>query len=197
MNTRRHHLAAVALLVTALPGLSGCLPAVVAAGAGGGYAVHDRRSLGAQIDDQTLAFRIEGNINEDTEIKEHGHINVTSYNGRILITGEAPTARARARAAETAQADPNVRGVFNELQVAAPSSLLARSNDLLLEGKAKASLFSIELADFDPTRIKITVEQGIVYLMGIVTGQEADAATDVIRRVSGVEKVVKIFEYIR
>ena len=64
MNTRRHHLAAVALLVTALPGLSGCLPAVVAAGAGGGYAVHDRRSLGAQIDDQTLAFRIEGNINE-------------------------------------------------------------------------------------------------------------------------------------
>ena len=197
MNARRRRLAGVALIVAALPGLSGCLPAVVVAGAGGGYAVHDRRSIGSQIDDQTLAFRIEGAIHEDAEIKESGHVNVTSYNGRILITGEAPTERARARAAGTAQADPNVRGVFNELQVAAPSSLLSRSNDLLLEGKAKASLFSIELADFDPTRIKITVEQGVVYLMGIVTGEEADAATDVIRRVSGVEKVVKIFEYIR
>ena len=195
MNARQYRLAGVALIVTALPGLSGCLPAVVAAGAGGGYAVHDRRSLGSQIDDQTLAFRIEGLINQDPEIKEYGHINVTSYNGRILITGETPTESARTRATQTAKADSNVRGVFNEAQISAPSSVLSRSNDLLLEGKAKASLFSVDLEDFDPTRVKITVEQGTVYLMGIVTQQEAEAATDVIRRIGGVERVVKIFEY--
>ena len=194
---RTHTLIGLLLMLPILPVVHGCAPVIVAAGVCGGYAAHDRRSVGTQIDDQTLAFRVEKNLNKDPEIKEYGHLNVTAYNGQILITGETPTQDAKARAGRIAGADPNVRSTYNELQVFAPSSTLSRSSDLLLKGKAKASLFSVDLPDFDPTRVKVVVERGIVYLMGFVTAQEAEAATDTVRRVSGVQKVVKIFEYIQ
>ena len=196
MNAYRRRIYGAWLLAAVLPGLSGCAPAVVVAGAaGGGYAAHDRRSLGSLIDDQTLAFRTEGRINEDTETREYGHVNVTAYNGRVLITGEIPTEAAKARATEIANAE-GARAVFNELERSAPTSALSRSSDILVQGRAKASLFAIDLPDFDSSRVKITVERGIVYLMGLVTPREAEAATEAIRQVSGVRKVVKIFEYI-
>ncbi|MGB0723487.1 MAG: BON domain-containing protein [Gammaproteobacteria bacterium] len=185
------------ILLTSSIVLSGCVPLVVGAGAaGGGYVAHDRRTVGTQIDDRALALKVGKQINANREVDEYGHINVYSYNARVLITGEVPTDALKQFAGKTAAGVPGVRSVYNELQVSAPSSFMSRSSDVVISGKVKAALFSVKLEDFDPTRVHVTTERGEVFLMGLVRRAEADAATDVVRRVSGVQKVVKIFEYL-
>ncbi|MGB0712950.1 MAG: BON domain-containing protein [Gammaproteobacteria bacterium] len=185
------------LLLISSIALTGCVPLVVGAGAaGGGYVAHDRRTVGTQIDDRALAVKVGKQINANRDIDEFGHINVYSYNARVLITGEVPTEALREFAGKAATSTPGVRSVYNELQVSAPSSFMSRSSDVVISGKVKAALFSVKLEDFDPTRVYVTTERGEVYLMGLVRRVEAEAATDVVRRVSGVQRVVKIFEYL-
>ena len=183
---------ALALLLPAALQLTGC---AVAAGAGiatGVAVANDERSPGVIVDDQLLEFEVNDRIRAASEIFEQSHINVTSFNAVILLTGETPSDDFKTRAASLAAAVPKVRGVHNELAIAAPSSLVARSSDSWLTTKVKTTLLS-EMA-LDATRVKVVTEKGVVYLMGLVSGEEAERATDLARRVSGVERVVRLFE---
>ncbi len=190
-------LSACALLIVALVAGSGCTPVVVGGAATGAAVVHDRRTAGTVLEDQSIELKALTRLREDPEIREQAHINVTSYNLIVLLTGETPTEAMRQRAAEIVRGIERVRQVHNELRVAAPSSMMSRSSDTLITAKVKTALFGIKgIEDFDPTRVKVVTENGTVYLMGLVRRIEADAAAEAARTVSGVQRVVKLFEYL-
>lgn len=173
---------------------AGCAPVVVGGAAATGVAVvHDRRSAGTVIDDQTIEFQALGDLHADKELYKQAHINVTSYNKVALLTGEAPTEELKERAAEIVRGNEKVRRVHNEITLAAPSSFTSRSADTILTGKVKAAMVGIK--DFDLTRVKVVTENGVVYLLGLVTRAEAEIATEAARTTSGVQRVVRIFEY--
>ncbi len=195
----RHGMARGLLLALAVVAttatVQGCAPAIVAGGAATGAMVaHDRRTTGTVVEDRAIMLKVAGRISDDQELDDQSHINVHSYNGVVVLTGETPSAALRARAEKHARQVEKVRKVFNEIVVAAPSSLLTRTSDTLLLGKIKGTMLASE--GVDPTRIKVIVEQGRVYLMGLVTDAEAHTATEVVRRVAGVQKVIRLFEYI-
>lgn len=187
--------AALLVLAVLAVALQGCAPAIVAGGAATGAMIaHDRRTTGTVVEDRAIILKVAGRISDDEELDNQSHINVNSYNGVVVLTGETPSAALRARAEKHARQVEKVRKVYNELVVAAPSSLLTRTSDTLLLGKIKGTMLATE--GVDPTRTKVIVEQGRVYLMGLVTDAEAHAATEVVRRVDGVQKVIRLFEYI-
>lgn len=180
----------LALAVTS--SLSACAPAVVGGAAAGGLAAADRRTTGAYVEDEGIEWKVLKQIND--ELGDHAHANITSYNRNVLLTGEAFNDTAKARAEAIAKSVENVRSVTNELQVAPTSSLMARSNDTLLTSKVKANL--IKDNRVPSNYIKVVTEKSVVYLMGMVTRQEADIAVEIARNTDGVEKVVKVFEYV-
>lgn len=174
---------------------TGCAPVVVGGAAATGAAVvHDRRSAGTVLDDQTIEFQALGDLHADKELYKQAHINVTSYNRVALLTGEAPTEELKNRAAEIVRGIEKVRRVHNEITLAAPSSFTSRSADTLLTGRVKAAMVGIK--GFDPTRVKVVTENGVVHLLGLVTRAEAETATEAARTTSGVQRVVRIFEYV-
>lgn len=174
--------------------LGGCVAAVGAGAVTGAAAAYDRRTTGTFVDDGLIEMKAVGALQKDEEVWNYSHINVTSYNNIVLLTGESPSEALRQRAAQTVANLQKVRKVHNEVAVAAPSSVLSRSGDTLITGKVKTAL--INSNDVDATRVKVVTENGVVFLMGLVTQKEADAATEVARRVGGVQRVVRIFEYI-
>ncbi len=188
-------LAPVALL-TATVLLNACAPLVVGGAATTASLAHDRRTAGTVIEDQSIELRIRSALNKDPEISKQAHINITSYDGVVLLSGEAPTGAMRERAGDIARRAKKVRRVHNEIKVAAPSSMMTRSSDTWITTKVKTSLLSVKLKGFDPTRIKVVTENGTVYLLGLVSHAEADAATDKARQVKGVQRIVKLFEYL-
>jgi osmotically-inducible protein OsmY len=186
------------LLLISLTGslLYGCAAAVVGGAATGASAVHDRRTVGTFIDDEGIELKARLAIFNDKELNSQIHINIVSINGVVLLVGQAPTEAMRQKAAEIVSTVPKVRLIHNEMSVAAPNSYLTRSSDSLITAKVKAKMFSIDgQENFDPTRVKIVTENGIVYLMGILSHSEADTVTDAARQVGGVQKIVKLFEY--
>lgn len=183
------------LLVLLVTQLQGCAGFVLAGGTVVAVA-HDRRTAGTMLEDQTVEMKANSSISSDKELKEQSHINVTSYNLNVLLTGEAPTDTLRSRAENATASVPKVRKVHNQIVIAAPSSMGARSSDTWITTKVKTQLLNVEQEDFDPSRIKVVTESGSVYLMGLVTRSEADAAVESIRQVKGVQRVVKLFEYI-
>lgn len=186
----------LAVLITANL-LSACAPVVIGGAATGATAAHDRRTIGTFIDDEGIELKARGNIINDKELNSQIHINITSINGVVLLSGEAPTEELRQRAETTVRAIPKVRLIHNELTLAAPSSMMTRSSDTLITAKVKTKLFGIKGLDgFDATRVKVVTENGTVYLMGLLYHTEADAVTDAARQVSGVQRVVKLFEYL-
>lgn len=175
--------------------LQGCVAAAVGTGAAvGGSIAYDRRSTGAYIDDEIIELKAINALGSDEELYDRSHINTTSFNNIVLLTGEAPTEELRAAAERYVTALPKVRKVYNELAVAAPSAMLSRSSDSLTTSKVKASLLEERVNLFG--RTKVVTEAGVVFLMGLLTHAEADVVTDVARRVGGVQRVVKVFEYI-
>jgi len=179
------------VLLAALPG---CGPALLAGGATGAALVHDRRTAGTVVEDQSIEFKAKSAIASDEELKEKSHLNVTSYNNVVLVTGEAPTEELKARALRLVEDVEKVKRVYDEIEIAAPSALLARGNDTVLTSKVKTRLLAAK--GLDGTRVKVVTERGIVYLMGLVSGEEADIATDVTRKTRGVQKVVRVFQYV-
>ncbi len=173
---------------------TGCAPMIVAGAATGVAAVHDRRSAGTVLDDQVIEFQALDNLHADKELYRQAHISVTSYNNVVLLTGEAPTEELKNRAAEIVRGIEKVRRTHNEIMLAAPSSFTSRSSDTLLTGKVKVAMMGIK--GFDPTRVKVVTENGVVYLLGLVTRAEAETATEAARTTSGVQRVVRIFEYV-
>jgi len=176
--------------------LSGCAPVVVGGAATTATVAHDRRTTGSVVEDQAIELRIKNSFSEDAEIDRQAHINVTSYDGIVLLSGEAPSEALRTRAGQIAREAEKVRRVHNEIQLAAPSSMMTRSSDSWITTKVKSSLFGVKIEGFDPTSVKVVTENGTVFLMGLVNQAEAAAATEQARQVSGVQRIVKLFEYI-
>ena len=194
---RAKGLGAAALLLflpVAAVSLQGCAVGIGVGAAAGAAALYDRRTTGTLLDDQIIEFKALQILSDDADVSAQTHINVTSFNGIVLLTGESPGEVLRRRAEELVTAIEKVRRVYNEVAIAAPSSLLTRSSDSLLTGKVKGNLLTAE--DVETTRVKVVTENGTVYLMGLVTRAEGDAATRVTRATGGVQRVVKLFEYL-
>ncbi|MEY3271878.1 MAG: hypothetical protein RLZZ341_779 [Pseudomonadota bacterium] len=178
--------AAVALL------LSGCAPLLLGgAVVGGGLVATDRRTAGTQLEDQGIEFRASARVRELATL---GQISVNSYNRVVLLTGEVPNANERARVEDAVGKVENVRGVVNELVVAGNSSLSSRSADTVLATKVKATL--VDAQDLSSNAFRVVAERRVIYLLGRVTPREADRAAELASRVSGVERVVKVFDLI-
>ncbi|WP_426149829.1 BON domain-containing protein [Pseudomonas sp. DC3000-4b1] len=153
------------------------------------------RTLGSKIDDSLIETKVAVNVAKASpDLDQGSHIVVTSYNGVVLLAGQTPRADLKTLAGQAAGSVQRVKKVENELQVAQPSSMLARSNDALLTTKIKTQMFADNA--IPGSRIKVVTENGIVYLLGLVSQQEANRATTLVQGVSGVQKIVKLFEYI-
>lgn len=196
LATRKLFIATLATGTLAL-GLSGCAPVVVGGAAVTGVAVvHDRRTTGTVVDDQEIFLRAITLRGQDAELKQKSNINVDVYNLQVLLTGQAENPQIVENYVQRVAAIPRVRNVYNEVTIGAESTWSEATADAYLTSKAKVALFSVKLDGFDPTRVKVTSSLGTVYLMGLVTPAEADAVTEEVRFVSGVKRVVKLFEYI-
>ena len=190
---RFQRVALMALAAAAVVGsLSACVPLVVGGAVVGTLVVIDRRTSGTQLEDEGIEFRASNRIKE--VIGDKGHVNVTSYNRQVLLTGEVPTAKDRELVEKAVAGVDNVRSVVNELAVMPNSTLTQRSNDTLITGKVKASL--VDAKDISLNAFKIVTERNTVFLMGRVTPREVARATEIARGVGGVEKVVRVFEII-
>jgi osmotically-inducible protein OsmY len=182
---------AVAALLCTLT-LPACAPVLVGAGAVGALSMsEDRRSSGAQVDDQAIEWRASSRISERFGSK--AHVNVTSYNRAVLLTGEVPDERVRGEVEKLVREIPSVQGVTNELVVAEPTSLGSRTTDSYITSKIKTRF--LDAAKFNAMQVKVVTEAGVVYLLGVVTEKEADDAVEIARTTGGVRKVVKMFEY--
>ena len=186
--------AAVLAAMVAAPAalLQGCFP-VVAAGVGTAAVVaSDRRQPDVMLGDERIELAASGRLND--RFKDQIHVNVTSMAYTVLLTGEVATAQMKADAEKAVAEIPQVKSVVNELQVAGVSSFGSRSNDTYLTGRVKASFVGAN--KFDINAVKVVTEAGVVYLLGLVTKQEGEDATEIARAIGGVKKVVRIFETI-
>ena len=189
----RHRATALAAALAACTLLGACAPLLVGgAVVGSSMVVTDRRTSGTQVEDQTIEIKSATRINE--VIADRGHINVTSYSRQVLVTGEVPTEADKAAVEQAISRIENVRSVVNELVVGPSSAFGDRSNDSYLTSKVKASL--VDSKDIMANSYKVVTERGVVYLMGRVTEREAQRGTDVARGVSGVRKVVRVFDIV-
>jgi osmotically-inducible protein OsmY len=169
----------------------GCELAILGGGAAAISAIEDRRTSGTIIDDDSIETRVRRSVRE--WFGENTHVNVTSFNRTVLLSGEVPNEATRAQIEKMVLANANVRGVTNELQLGAVSSFGARAKDALITSKVKARL--LDGNKVNPVHVKVVTESGVVYLLGLVTETEAADAVETARTTGGVIKVVKIFEY--
>ena len=191
--TKRLLLAMFAMLTAASVLLSGCVPLVIGAAAGGtALVVADRRSVGAQADDEAIELKIANNIGAG--FGDRVHVNVTSYNGIVLLSGEVPTQALKTQIEDIARTTAKVRRVDDEVVVGSVSSIGSRTNDSYITSKVKARF--VEQNKFPANLVKVVTERQVVYLMGLVHHSEADAAAQIAATTSGVVRVVKLFEYI-
>ena len=186
------------LLVKAVSGLllvctlGACAPLMIAGVAGTAMVASDRRTSGAQLEDESIELRAQARIRDN--LGERVHVNVTSFNRQVLLTGEVTAEKDRQAVVQLVERIENVKAVVNELAVMPLSNLSERSNDLLIVAKVKASF--VDSRDLFANAFKVVTERGTVYLMGRVTQREANSATQLTRNVGGVNKVVRLFEII-
>jgi osmotically-inducible protein OsmY len=184
---------ATALLCGAmLTSLTGCIELMVGGAVMGGVAAADRRTLGAQTEDKSIAVKGESRI--PSIVGDAGHVNVTSFNRRVLLTGEVRDEAMKNAVEREVRNIEGVESVANELIIAGPASYTSRSNDALITTKVKASL--VDMKTISAASFKVVTENGTVFLMGRVTQREGTVSADVARGVGGVQKVVKLFDYI-
>jgi osmotically-inducible protein OsmY len=188
--------------------LYGCAPVVIGgAAAGTAVVATSRRSAGSLVDDEAIEVKARLALIENKELNNQVHVEITSYDGIVLLTGEAPTAQLRTEVENLvkkvpelenlSRENPAVSRIHNEIAIAAPSSFMTRASDSLVTAKVKIDLLGItDIEGFNGTRVKVVTENGTVYLMGLLTHKEADAVTEKARQVGGVQRVVKLFEYI-
>lgn len=189
--TKRLLLAALAASTVAGT-LSACAPLVVGGAVVGGMVVLDRRTSGAQLEDEGIELRAASRIRE--ALGDRVHVNVTSYNRQVLLTGEVPGEPVKQQVEQIVSRVENVRAIVNDLAVMGHSTLTQRSSDVLVTSKVRASL--VDARDLQAGAFKVVTERGTTYLMGRVTAREADRATAITRTVGGVQKVVRVFELI-
>lgn len=179
------------LMLAVIPALQGCFP-VVATGVGAGaLMVADRRTSGTYIEDQAIEIKAMNRLND--KFNDTVHVTVTSYNRNVLLTGEAQTEPVKNEVEQVVRTVPNVASVLNEIAIGPLTPFSSHSNDTYVTSKVKGRM--IEANKFPANQVKVVTENGVVYLLGIVTRQEADEAVEIARTTSGVKKVVKVFEY--
>lgn len=184
-------------LLALIPTLYGCaaaVPAALVVGAtAGGAVVYDKRDFKTMRNDQRSASLAQYWINQDTELAKSSHINIAVYNGVGLMVGQAQTAELREKAYELMRRIPNIKRIYNAVTIAAPSSKMQRASDSMLTGKVKTALLAER--GLQSNNIKVITEDSVVYLMGTVSKDQAEIATNATRHVAGVQRVVKVFEY--
>ena len=183
----------IAVILALFPFLQSCAPLLIGAGVGAGVMMaDDRRTSAALLEDQTIELKIKNRINEKYD--DRLHVNITSFNRFVLLTGEAPTEEIKQDLTIVALEVQNVRNVQNEVIVAGNSSLTSRSSDALLTSRIKGRL--TQNKDVSSNHVKVVTENGTAFLMGLVTRAEAEAAAQTAATTSGAQRVVKVFEYI-
>ncbi len=185
--------AAVLAAVTLTAGLSACAPLIVGGAVGGALVAVDRRTSGAQLDDQGIELRSNNRLKDELG-DARARVAVTSYNRRVLLTGEAASEAVKTQITQIVSGVSNVREVVNELGVTNSPTLKERATDTLITGRLKASL--VDAKDLAASAFKVVTERGTVYLMGRVTQREADRATELARNTPGVSRVVRTLEII-
>jgi osmotically-inducible protein OsmY len=183
---------ALVAALAAVPLLQGCFPLIAGGAAAGVLAVDDRRTLAIQAEDRTIYAKANSRIGE--RFPDRVNVSVTSFNRRVLLTGEVPDAATRAEVEKVAGGVENVALVINELQIGGLSSLTSRSNDAIITGKVKGNF--VDDRETLANAFKVVTEASVVYLMGLVTREEGERAASVAARTSGVKQVVKVYEYI-
>lgn len=174
--------------------LQGCSAAIVAGTAGAVTSATDRRTLGTQIDDNNLEIKATLALKGDEKLAKFSNIIVVSLNGRVLLIGQTPTTEMRAQAESLVKPIQGVKKIHNQIRIGNMTGITTKTHDTWLTSKVKTMLLSEE--NVSANDIKVVTENSEVFLMGLVTEQEANLAADVARHVSGVEKVIKVFEYL-
>ncbi len=174
--------------------LQGCAVVAVTGIATGTSVAIDKRTTGTVIEDQSIELKATQALYADKELNEKTHFNFTSYNTYVLITGEAPDEELRQRTVEMVRNVEKVTHVYNEITIAAPSSLISRSSDSLITSKVKTKLLTSK--EVKGLEVKVVTEKGVVYLMGLSARAQADRATEIARQTGGVQKVVKLFQFV-
>lgn len=192
MKKLHHLLLAAATAAGFATALSGCAPLLLGGAAMTAIVAADRRTSGAQLEDETIELKASSRVRE--ALGDRVHVVVTSFNRQVLLTGEVPDQVTRETVEQIVRKVDNVNGVINELGIHIVSSLSQRSNDLLLTTKVRATL--IDARDLSAGAFKVQTERGTVHLMGRVTAREAERATNLVRSISGVQRVVRAFEII-
>lgn len=174
--------------------LQACIPAVIVAGAAaGGAVVYEKRDVKTVVNDRDISFKIQGKINNDVELSKNAYISVVTFNGVVLLVGQAKDERLRDRVLEFVNQVPNVKKVYNEITIGKPIPFSEHSYDSWLTTKVKGVLVSE--SGLNTTQMKIVTENKIVYLFGLVTQKQGQLAADVVKNIPEVDKVVKVFEY--
>jgi len=192
MTTFRTHLTRWGFVAALAAVLAGCFPAAVVGVGAGALLVADRRIAETYLADEGIEIRAQNRISK--KFGTQSHVNVTSYNRMLLLTGEVPDAATKAEVENVVATVPNVKSISNELLVGAASSLSGRSNDTYVTSKVKARF--VDSNRFPANKVKVVTEWGTVFLLGLVTQSEADAAVEIARTTGGVLKVVRLFEVI-
>jgi osmotically-inducible protein OsmY len=191
MNKTLVRLTSLAALGFAAAILSGCFGAAVVGAGATVVMIEDRRTTGVYVEDENIEWK---SLAINNQAAPDAHINTTSYNGKVLLTGEVSTEALKSAVAENIAKITSVKNVTNELRVSGNSTLTSRGNDSYITTKVKSRM--VNNGKFLPNNVKVVTEDGTVYLMGMVTVQEGDAAAEIARNTSGVKSVVKVFEYI-
>ena len=174
--------------------LQGCAPLIIGGAATGAGVIQDRRSAGTVVDDNTAEIAIANAISKHPELADNSNISTTVYAGEVLLTGEAYNDTVRTQVESIARNHAGIHQVYNYVLVGRPSTLSERGYDTKQTAKVKTALFDVSLPGFNPSRVKVVTAHGITYLMGLVSTQEAQAASQVASRVSGVKQVVTLFQ---
>jgi osmotically-inducible protein OsmY len=181
------------LILSASLLLQSCAGLIIGAGVGAASVAHDRRTIGTQVDDTTAAGRISTIMSKDSAIKEQTSISVQVFNGTALLVGQAPTQELIQQAEQLASSVKNIKKLHNQIRLGSPISASVVANDAWLASKVKTKLIADKR--IDGLHIEIEVENGEVFLMGLVSEQESNIAVDITRNIDGVRQVIKAFEY--
>lgn len=189
----KHRIKQIVALMTCCLSLQSCFVAGAAAGAAAVAMVYDHRTFENMLKDNKLAYRIKSNLNEVQGLRDNSHIDVSVFNRIVLLTGETPYDYLRQQAVEIAESNPQVKKVYNQITIEGMTSSLTRTSDVWITTKIKTQFLATD--DLKSGSIKVVTENGVVFLMGLVTEKQANIAVDIARQVSGVQRVVKIFQY--
>ncbi|MDB5812458.1 MAG: putative periplasmic or secreted lipoprotein [Betaproteobacteria bacterium] len=192
MNLQKLRLIALIIVMPMLAAnLAGCVAAVVGGAGGAALVGADRRTVGTVTEDEGIELKAANRIRDKYK---DAHFNLTSFSRMVLITGEATDASMKSDIEKIVAAVDNVRGVYNEMAIGAPTALSARANDSFVTSKVKARF--VDQQKFNAVHVKVVTEANVVYLLGLVKRKEGDDAVEIARTTSGVQRVVKLFEYI-